>query len=74
MLNTFASASPFWVVHVNSGFLEVVHATGLFTASVTFDTPYILGQDGPIMKPFEYVKDEAVRFFLRHNSALYMDR
>ena len=26
------------------------------------------------MKPFEYVKDEAVRFFLRYDSALYMDR
>ena len=26
------------------------------------------------MKPFEYVKEEAVRFFFKYNSALYMDR
>ena len=46
--------------------------TGLFIASGNSFTPLIFGYDGLIMKPFEYVKDEAVRIFLRYNEAWYL--
>ena len=48
--------------------------TGLFIASVISFTPLNFGWDGPIIKPFEYVIDEAVRFFLRYGSACFTAR
>ena len=48
--------------------------TGLFIASVFSFTPLNFGYDGPIIKPFEYVIDEALRIFLRYDSACFMAR
>ena len=36
--------------------------------------PINFGYDGPIIKPFEYVIDEALRIFLRYDSACFMAR
>ena len=49
-------------------------ATGLFIASVFSFTPLNFGYDGPIIKPYEYVIDEALRIFLRYDSACFMAR
>ena len=43
--------------------------TGLFIASVTFDTPLISVVDGPILKPFGVVIVITVRFDLVYDNA-----
>ena len=56
-----------------TGFTLVL-TTGLFIASVFSFTPLNFGYDGPIIKPYEYVIDEALRIFLRYDSACFMAR
>ena len=54
--------------------LHIGYSTGLFIASVISFTPLNFVYDGPIIKPFEYVIDEALRIFLRYDSACFMAR